>query len=127
MSDLQGTVVPVTPFQQNCTILWEGDSKRAVVVDPGGDVRRLLGAIDQAGVQVERIWLTHGHMEHAGGAGELQEVLRGRANDPAGIPTEAPDRRDEFLLQGLAAQGSQYGFAARNVMPDRWLEEGDGL
>src|SRR5260370_27322193 len=65
---LRGAIVPVTPFQQNCAILWDEATKRALVVDPGGDVERILSAIDQVGVTVERILLTHGHLDHAGGA-----------------------------------------------------------
>jgi hydroxyacylglutathione hydrolase len=127
MGQLSGLIVPVTPFEQNCAILWDDGSKRAVVVDPGGDVDRILAAIDRTGVSVERIWLTHGHLDHAGGAAELQETLRGRSGDPAGVPIEGPDQRDEFLLQGLEAQGSAYGFAMRNVTPDPWLREGDNV
>jgi len=125
MGSLTGTVIPVTPFQQNCTLLWDEASRQAVVVDPGGDVDQILAAIDRAGVAVERIWLTHGHLDHAGGAAELQEALRARAGEPTAVPIEGPDRRDEFLLQGLQAQGSAYGFAMRDVMPDRWLHEGE--
>jgi hydroxyacylglutathione hydrolase len=120
MGALQGAVIPVTPFQQNCAILWDDASKQAVVVDPGGDVDRILAAIAQAGVSVERIWLTHGHLDHAGGAAELKEKL-------GDIPIEGPDQRDEFLLQGLEEQGRSYGFAMRNVTPDRWLQEGDSV
>src|ERR1700733_12465147 len=127
MSKLTGMIVPVTPFQQNCAILWDDDSKQAVVVDPGGDVDRICAAIDQSGASVERIWLTHGHLDHAGGAAELQETLRRRGGDPLAIPIEGPDQRDEFLLQGLAAQGRNYGFAMRDVTPDRWLREGDSV
>jgi hydroxyacylglutathione hydrolase len=127
MGALQGAVIPVTPFQQNCTILWDDGTKRAVVVDPGGDVDRILAAIDQAGVSVERIWLTHGHLDHAGGATELQDTLRERAGEPEGVPIEGPDQRDEFLLQGLEAQGRSYGIALRNVTVDRWLHEGDSV
>jgi hydroxyacylglutathione hydrolase len=120
-------IVPVTPFQQNCAILWDDGTMQAVVVDPGGDVDRILAAIDRTGALVERIWLTHGHLDHAGGAADLQEALRLRASDPAGVQIEGPDERDEFLLQGLAAQGNSYGFALRNVTPDRWLREGDSV
>jgi glyoxylase-like metal-dependent hydrolase (beta-lactamase superfamily II) len=127
MGKLSRMIVPVTPFQQNCAILWDDVSKQAVVVDPGGDVDRILAAIDQSGAVAERIWLTHGHLDHAGGAAELQETLRERAGDPGGVPIEGPDRRDEFLLQGLEAQGHAYGVALRNVTPDRWLDKGDSV
>ncbi len=118
MGRLTGGIIPVTPFQQNCAILWDEDSKRAVVVDPGGDVERIVAAIQQAGVAVERIWLTHGHLDHAGGAADLRDAL-------GGVPIEGPDQRDEFLLSGLEEQGRAYGFTMRDVTPDRWLAEGD--
>ena len=118
MSQLRGAIIPVTPFQQNCAVLWDDGTKQAVVVDPGGDVDRILAAIQEAGVSVERIWLTHGHLDHAGGAAELCVALNG-------VPIEGPDQRDEFLLQGLEEQGRNFGFAMRNVAPDLWLNEGD--
>lgn len=118
MGQLRGGIVPVTGFQQNCTILWDDDSKQGIVTDPGGDVDRILSAVEQAGVSVGQIWLTHGHLDHAGGAAELAERL-------GGVPIEGPDRRDEFLLQGLEEQGRAYGFSMRNVAPTRWLMEGD--
>ena len=121
-SQLRGAVVPVTPFQQNCTILWDEATKRGMVVDPGGDVARILEAIDQIGVTVERILLTHGHLDHAGGAAELAETLTARGLD---VPIDGPDQRDQFLLEGLATQAAQYGFEARDVTPTRWLAEGD--
>ena len=114
---LRGAIVPVTPFQQNCAILWDEDSKRALVIDPGGDVERILDAIKQVGVTVERILLTHGHLDHAGGAAGLAEAL--------GVPIEGPDIRDKFLLDGIAAQAAGYGFEASNASPDRWLTEGE--
>ena len=125
MANLRGAIVTVTPFQQNCAILWDDASRRAIVVDPGGDADRILAAIDQAGVTVERILLTHGHLDHAGGAADLAEALRDRAADPAAVPIEGPDQRDAFLLQGIEQQARGFGFAARNVAPDRWLPEGE--
>ncbi len=120
MARLRGKIVPVTAFQQNCSILWDEETKQAVVIDPGGDVDRIHEAIGNAGVTVERIWLTHGHLDHAGGAAELRERLNGVAID-------GPDQRDEFLLQGLEEQARAYGFDMRNVTPDRWLNEGDNV
>jgi glyoxylase-like metal-dependent hydrolase (beta-lactamase superfamily II) len=123
MASLRGAIIPVTPFQQNCAILWDDESKRAMVVDPGGEVPRILGAIDELGVTVERILLTHGHLDHAGGAAGLGASLRARAG--AGVvPIEGPHRLDQFLLDGIAAQAATYGFDAANVTPDLWLEEG---
>jgi glyoxylase-like metal-dependent hydrolase (beta-lactamase superfamily II) len=118
MSQLRAAIIPVTAFQQNCTILWDEATKRAAVVDPGGDVPRIRAAVEKLGVTVEKILLTHGHIDHAGGAAELREAL--------GVKIEGPDERDRFLLDGLEEQGRLYGLAgARNVLPDRWLREGD--
>ena len=123
MPDLKAAIVPVTPFQQNCALLWDAATGRGVVVDPGGDVARILDAVRQHGVQVERILLTHGHIDHAGGAAALREAL---AEDGTPVPIEGPDERDRFLLDGLERQGQAYGIAGvRNVLPDRWLAEGD--
>jgi hydroxyacylglutathione hydrolase len=148
MPELKAAIVPVTPFQQNCTILWEEPSKRAVVIDPGGEVPRILETIAKLGARVERILLTHGHIDHAGGAAVLKEALEqaaaasaeGSAAAPPGaegspaaarqglatIPIEGPDQRDRFLLQGLETQAPTFGMrGVRNVLPDRWLVEGD--
>jgi glyoxylase-like metal-dependent hydrolase (beta-lactamase superfamily II) len=140
MTELKAAIVPVTPFQQNCTILWEEPSRRAVVIDPGGEVPRILEAIAKVGVRVERILLTHGHIDHAGGAAALKEALEQAAatgspppgpapiaeGSPATIPIEGPDQRDRFLLQGLEAQAPMFGMSGvRNVLPDRWVAEGD--
>jgi hydroxyacylglutathione hydrolase len=115
--DVRATIIPVTPFQQNCTLLWCDKTKKAAVVDPGGDLDRIRQAIAQSGVTIEKIILTHGHIDHAGGAAELREEL--------GVQIEGPHEADNFLLQRLAEQGQTYGFEARPVTPDRWLNEGD--
>src|ERR1700761_1336206 len=111
-------IVPVTPFEQNCTILWDAETKQAVVFDPGGDVPRILAAIEKTAVKVEKIWLTHGHIDHVGGAAELRDAL--------GVPIEGPHLADKFLLDHTAESGARYGMTgARNFAPDRWLNEGD--
>jgi hydroxyacylglutathione hydrolase len=115
--DIRAAIIPVTPFQQNCTLLWSETTKKAAVIDPGGDLDRIRQAIAQSGVTVEKIILTHGHIDHAGGAAELREEL--------GVPVEGPHEADDFLLQHLDEQGRTYGFEARPVTPDRWLNEGD--
>jgi len=116
---LKAGIVTVTPFQQNCGILWDEETTHALVIDPGGDVPRIADAISHLGVTVERILLTHGHIDHAGGAAELAEIL-------GNVPIEGPDQRDRFLLDGLSAQASSFGFTGvRNVTPTRWLREGD--
>jgi hydroxyacylglutathione hydrolase len=126
MPELKAAIVTVTPFQQNCTLLWEEPDKRALVIDPGGEVPRILEAIRKLGLAPERILLTHGHIDHAGGAAELKESLKAEAD--AVIPIEGPDARDQFLLEGLEAQAGRFGMTGiRNVVPDRFLAEGDDV
>lgn len=118
MQPLKVTVVPVTPIQQNCSIVACTATNRAAVVDPGGDVANILEAIEKLKVTPERILLTHGHFDHAGGAAELAEALS--------IPVEGPDERDGFLLSSLESSGARFGITdARNVTPTRWLVEGE--
>jgi hydroxyacylglutathione hydrolase len=118
MSNLRIVVIPVTGFQQNCSLIFDEQTKRAAVVDPGGDLDRIEQAIAKAGVKVEKILLTHGHIDHAGGADGLREKL--------GVTIEGPHRDDEYLLNALAARGKEFGAAdMRNCKPDRWLLDGD--
>jgi hydroxyacylglutathione hydrolase len=118
MAKLKVLIIPVTPFQQNCSLVFNEETKRGAIVDPGGDVPAILKAIEQAGVAIEKILLTHGHIDHAGGAAALREAL--------GVKIEGPHRDDLFLLDDLPKSGAKYGMAeARVVEPDRWLEEGD--
>jgi glyoxylase-like metal-dependent hydrolase (beta-lactamase superfamily II) len=118
MSTLKAMIVPVTPFQQNCAILWDEESKRGAVSDPGGDVGRIIEAVEKSGVAIEKVLLTHGHIDHAGGAAELAERL--------GVKIEGPHTEDLFLLEDLPRSGAQYGMqGVRPVTPDRWLKEGD--
>ena len=113
-------IIPVTPFQQNCTLIWDEASKVGAVVDPGGDLDRIEAAIAEHGVTIEKILLTHGHIDHAGGADELRERL--------GVPIEGPHAADKYLLDSLPETGASYGVdAARTVTPDRWLDEGDAV
>ena len=115
---LRAAIVPVTSLQQNCALIWCTATNKAAVVDPGGDVKVILGAIKETGVEVEKILLTHGHIDHAGGAAELKEAL--------GVDIEGPHREDLWLLQTLAETGREYGIHdARNCSTDRWLEEGE--
>lgn len=118
MTKLQAFIIPVTPFQQNCSLVFDQEARRGAIVDPGGDVPRILEAIGTSGVTIEKILLTHGHIDHAGGAAELREAL--------GVAIEGPHPEDQFLLDSLPQSGAQYGMAdARAVTPDRWLKEGD--
>ena len=115
---LRAGIVPVTPFQQNCTLVWDEATKVGAVVDPGGDLDRIEAAIKGQGLTIEKILLTHGHIDHAGGADELRERL--------GVPIEGPHKADKFLLDSLPQTGIGWGLAgARAVTPDRWLDEGD--
>jgi glyoxylase-like metal-dependent hydrolase (beta-lactamase superfamily II) len=115
---LRAAIVPVTPFQQNCTLIWSETTQRGAVVDPGGDLDQIAAAVEATGIAIEKILLTHGHIDHAGGAAELKERL--------GVPIEGPHRADLFLLERLPETGRSYGIpGARSVTPDRWLEEGD--
>lgn len=116
---IAAAIIPVTPFEQNCSLVWDQETMAGVVVDPGGDAARIQAAIQQTGVQVQRILLTHGHLDHAGAAAELAEAL--------GVPIEGPHRADAFLLDGLPEQGARYGMACRAVTPDRWLDEGESV
>ncbi len=119
-SALKAAIVQVTPFQQNCTLIWDEATKVGAVVDPGGDLDRIEAAIAEAGISIEKILLTHGHLDHAGGADELREKL--------GVKIEGPHKADKLLLDGLEKQGKMYQVdGLRNVTPDRWLDEGDAV
>ena len=118
MTKAKALIVPVTPFQQNCTLLWCETTSRAVVIDPGGDLPRIEDAIDQSRVTVDKIWLTHGHVDHVGAAADLKAKLK--------VPIEGPHRADLFLLQHVVETAASFGIEnASNVTPDRWLEEKD--
>lgn len=111
-------IIPVTPFQQNCLLLWCENSRRAVVFDPGGDVPTIIDAIKKTEVTVEQIWLTHGHIDHVGGAAELRDRLN--------IPIVGPHVADKFLLDHVVESGASFGMTGvQNFAPDRWLNEGD--
>ena len=124
MATLAAATIPVTPFQQNCSLVFDRDSKTGVVVDPGGDVDRILAAIERHGVTVQSILLTHGHIDHAGGAAALARALAERQGAPVAVI--GPDRRDAFLLENLAEQGRMFGLPdVETVTPERWLTEGE--
>lgn len=118
MGQLNAGIVPVTPFQQNCTILFDMDDKQGVVVDPGGDIDKVLAVLKDNAISAGAIWITHGHIDHAGGAMELKEAL--------GIEIIGPHEADKPLLDNLEAQGRRYGIdGSRNCVPDRFLAEGE--
>lgn len=115
---LKFKIIPVTPFEQNCTLLWCDGTRRAAVVDPGGDVERILQAIERLDLRVEKILITHGHIDHAGGAAELAERLA--------VPIEGPHEEDRFWIDGMPQQALTFGFPnVRAFTPDRWLKQGD--
>ena len=115
---MKAVVVPVTPFRQNCTVLWCEETMRGAAVDPGGDIERIEAAAVEHDVVFEKILITHGHIDHAGGAAELSERL--------GLPIEGPHVQDLFLIEKLGEQGKRYGFeGARPFSTGRWLDGGD--
>ncbi|MGQ2907103.1 MAG: MBL fold metallo-hydrolase [Aliihoeflea sp.] len=118
MGEMRAGIVPVTPFQQNCTILFDEATKRGVVVDPGGDVETLTKVVAENGLTIEAIWLTHGHLDHAGGAMELKAAL--------GVDIVGPHEADAPLLSRIADQARNYGIEGlANCTPDRYLAEGE--
>jgi glyoxylase-like metal-dependent hydrolase (beta-lactamase superfamily II) len=112
------SIVPVTPFQQNCSIAVCETTGRAAIVDPGGDLDRILAAVKRLEAAPEKILLTHGHIDHCGGSALLARTLQ--------IPIEGPQREDDFWIQQLVAQSRRFGFEQVEVFrPDRWLEDRD--
>ncbi len=115
---MKACVVPVTPFAQNCSVLWCPETMKGAVVDPGGDLERVLGAAQKQGVTLEKILVTHGHVDHVGAVAELAERLS--------LPIEGPQADDAFWIEGLPEAAAQFGFPeARAFEPGRWLEGGD--
>lgn len=115
---MEFSVIPVTPFQQNCSLVWCEASGRAALVDPGGDEERLLAGVAKRGLTLEKLLLTHGHIDHVGAAGRLSDRL--------GLPIEGPHEEDAFLLDALPRQCQMFGFPHSEVFrPNRWLKEGD--
>jgi glyoxylase-like metal-dependent hydrolase (beta-lactamase superfamily II) len=111
-------IIPVTPFQQNCSLIWCTETREAAVVDPGGDVDRIQAAIAAEGVILTKILLTHGHLDHVGGSAELAKT--------AGVPIIGPQREDAFWIDALGEQCRMFGFPQVPLFqPGQWLEEGD--
>jgi len=115
---LRVAVVPVTPFQQNCSLLWDTATMRGAIVDPGGDLDRVLALATREGVTLERILLTHAHIDHAGATAALKRRT--------GLPIEGPHEGDRYWIDRLAEQGQLFGIASEGAFePDRWLVDGD--
>lgn len=118
MTQLKAAIVPVTPFAQNCTLLWDNETGAGVVIDPGGDVDAIRETVTEQGVKVDRILITHGHIDHIGGAADLAEAL--------GVPIEGPHEADRPLIDRVSDQARQFGLPdVRAMTPDRWLSEGE--
>ncbi|MTI43663.1 glyoxylase-like metal-dependent hydrolase (beta-lactamase superfamily II) [Roseibium hamelinense] len=117
---IQILIIPVTPFQQNCSLVWDPKTRQGAVIDPGGDVDTIMSAISEHGVVVEKIVLTHGHIDHVGGAADLAERLS--------VPVEGPHVDDKELITRVSDQARQFGLAdVRPVVPDLWLNDGDRI
>ena len=115
---LEFQIVPVTAFEQNCSVIWCTETKEAAVVDPGGDLDRIMKAVNEHGLQLKQILLTHAHIDHAGGTAELSKSLE--------LQIEGPHQEDDFWIQMLPMQSQRFGFpAVESFTPDRWLNDGD--
>lgn len=115
---LRYQIIPVTPFQQNCTVFWNEETKKGAIVDPGGDLSMLDKFIDEQGIEIEKILVTHGHLDHAGSVKAMA--------DERGIPIIGPHKEDKFWIDGMPEAAAQYGFPeALAFEPDQWLEHGD--
>jgi glyoxylase-like metal-dependent hydrolase (beta-lactamase superfamily II) len=111
-------VIPVTPFQQNCSVLWDPATLRGAIVDPGGNLEAVLGVVAKHGITIDKILLTHAHIDHAGATAELKRRL--------GVPVEGPHEGDRFWIEQLAEQGRTFGIRSEGAFePDRWLVDGD--
>ncbi|WLQ14234.1 MBL fold metallo-hydrolase [Hahella aquimaris] len=111
-------IVPVTPFVQNCTVLWCEKTRQAAVVDPGGDLAKIEAVLARNGLTLEKVLLTHAHIDHAGGTAELADAHE--------IPIEGPEYEDKFWIDALPQQSMMFGFpTAKQFTPNRWLNDGD--
>ena len=115
---MQIGIIPVTAFQQNCSVLHCQETNKGAVVDPGGDLDQVLAYVRDEGVEIEKILLTHAHIDHAGATKALRDALK--------VPVIGPEREDEFLIEGIAMQGQMFGLGhAEPFVPDQWLVHGD--
>ncbi len=115
---LKYLTIPVTPFQQNCSLVWDDSSLQAAVIDPGGDTDRVLGAVKKLGLKLEQIWITHAHVDHAAATADLAEDYQ--------LPIHGPHPEDQFWIDGLPQAADMYQFPpAKPFQPTRWLHDGD--
>nr|WP_273456946.1 MBL fold metallo-hydrolase [Nevskia ramosa] len=115
---LRGEIIPVTPFQQNCSLIWDPLTMEGALVDAGGEAERLLARVAAHGIKLVKLLVTHGHLDHAGAVAEIAEKLK--------LPIEGPHPDDAFWIDGLPDAAKQYGFPpTRSFVPDRWLQQGD--
>lgn len=122
MSDVQNPrleyrIIPVTPFAQNCSVLWCAETKLAAIVDPGGEIERIRQIITDNNLELDKILITHAHLDHAGGTAELARAT--------GVPIVGPHKGDQFWIDALPEQCQRFGFEGETFTPDRWLEQGD--
>jgi hydroxyacylglutathione hydrolase len=117
MSEIKTLINPVTPFEQNAPIVYCAETNKCAFVDPGGDLDKLLESAKKHQLIPDKILLTHGHLDHAGAASELSEILN--------IQIHGPHKEDAFLLEVLSHQGQMYGMPTRDCAPDNWLNDGD--
>ncbi len=114
---MEFTILPVTPYQQNCSLVWD-EAGRAALIDPGGESGRLLAEVARRGLKLEKLLLTHGHLDHVGAAAQIRDAL--------GIPIVGPERSEQYWLDILPRQAELFGFPPIEAFtPDQWLEDGD--
>jgi len=117
---LQYQIIPVTSFQQNCSLVWCDETNEAVFIDPGGDVELLIKAVKDNNVKLKAIWLTHGHLDHIGGTAKLKKIFD--------LPVIGPHKDDEFLINAIPQQIKMFGFSSvESFLPDKWLKESEEL
>ena len=117
---LKYRIIPVTPFEQNCSLIWCDETMKGAVVDPGGDLDRVYAAVKAEGVTLDKILLTHAHIDHAGATADL--------SDEQSLPIIGPHQGDDYWIQGLAEQGKMFGFKeARVFEPTQWLQDGESV
>jgi glyoxylase-like metal-dependent hydrolase (beta-lactamase superfamily II) len=116
---LKYKIIPVTPFAQNCSVVWCTETNLAAVVDPGGDLNQIKACIEELGVELDKILITHAHLDHAGGTAELARST--------GIPIIGPQKADQFWIDLIPSQCRQFGFEGEAFVPDKWLSHGDAV